>query len=58
MDTLALLKSLIVELVIEYLITYCRLENYSGRLLTIFSIKGKASMAEPSTTSIINNPFT
>jgi hypothetical protein len=56
-DTLADLISLTVPLVTPYLTTSYKLLNLLGLFLTILSMNGNASIADPSTTSIINNPL-
>ena len=56
-ETLADLRSRTWLLVRPYFTTLCRFENYVGRDFTIDSINGKASKAEPSTTSMINIPL-
>ena len=57
METLADLTSLTELLLTPYLTQDCRLEKDEGLDFTIFSINGSASMALPSTTSIMNSPL-
>ena len=56
METRALRLSLTWPPITPYLITDCKSGKLSGRFLTIYSMKGRASIAVPSTTSIIATP--
>ncbi len=57
METLADSKFLNVCEVIDHFINSSKEWNLLGLFFTIYSIKGRASKAVPSTTSITINPF-